>query len=172
MTVLNDISDPEEGLALLAERPREEIPEQAFLRQFWTFIFEEWRDGLRGDPLAFGRALLACSVLGKMRPYGLVNAVLAREVERMSPKDHQDHSYFAQHKARYEAVRALVDAGMSQGRAYDAAADLLAKEGARGEPRTMRESFEIIFDAGGERTSLTPIAAPGSGAIPSRNKPR
>ena len=153
--MLDDIQDPEAGLALLSKRPDEETPEQAHRRRFWTFLFNEWRDGLAGDTLAFLRTLLACNYEGEPPPRGLVNALIAREVERMSREERQDLAAMARHKARWEAMRAALAEGQSYEAARAAASVRLAGSDAAGEPRTVRESYEIINDAGGERASLT-----------------
>jgi hypothetical protein len=153
--MLDDIRDPEAGLALLSKRPDEETPEQSRRRRFWTFVFTEWRDGLAGDSLAFMRALLACSYRGEAPPRGLVDALIAREIERMSQEERQDHAAMTRHKARWEAMRAALAKGRSYEAARAAASARLASSDAAGEPRTVRESYEIINDAGGERASLT-----------------
>jgi hypothetical protein len=153
--ILDDIQDPEAGLALLSNCPAEETPEQSHRRRFWIFVFTEWRDGLAGDTLAFMRALLACSYQGEPPPRGLVDALIAREIERMSQEERQDHAAMARHKARWEAMRAALAEGLSYEGARAAASARLAGRDAAGEPRTVRESYEIINDAGGERASLT-----------------
>jgi hypothetical protein len=153
--MLDDILDPEVGLALLSNRPDEETPEQSQHRRFWTFVFKEWRDGLAGDTLAFLRALLACSYERVPPPRGLVDALIAREIERMAQEERQDHAAMARHKARWEAMRAALAEGLSYEGARAAASARLAGSNAAGEPRTVRESYEIINDAGGERATLT-----------------
>ena len=152
---LDHIRDPEAGLALLSNNPDEETPEQRQLRRFWTFVFEEWRDGLAGDTLAFHRALRACSYQGKPPPRGLLDDMIAREVERMSKEERRDQAALARHKKRWEAMRAALAEDLSYEDARAAASVNLARGNAWGEPRTVRESYEIINKAGGARASLT-----------------
>jgi hypothetical protein len=153
--ILDRVKDPEAGLVLLSKRPDEETAEQSHLRRFWTFVFEEWRDGTAGDTLAFMRALLACSYQGKPPPRGLVDALIAHEIEHMSQGERQDRAALARHKARWEAMEAALAEDLSHERARAAASARLASSDAAGEPRTVRESYEIINDAGGKRASLT-----------------
>jgi hypothetical protein len=152
--ILDDIRDPEAGLALLAKCPDKETPEQSRLRKFWTHVFTEWRDGLAGDRLAFLRALAACSLLGKPPPRGLVDALIAREIEQMSKEERQDHEALARHKARWQAMEAELVKGRSLERASAAVSESFASSDARGEPRSMRESYKIITKAGGARATL------------------
>jgi hypothetical protein len=155
--ILNRIRDPEEGLALLAKRPAdpaEETPESKHLRKFWTHVFTEWRDGLAGDTLAFMRALLACSHCHKPPPRGLIDAMIAQASKLMSPAEQRDHAALARHMVRWKAVQAALAEGRSYAGAREAASASLACSDAAGEPRTVRESYEIINDAGGARVSL------------------
>ena len=153
--IFDDIQDLEAGLALLSQRLDEETPEQAHRLRFWTFLFNEWRDGLAGDTLAFLRTLLACNYEGEPPPRGLVNALIAREVERMSREERQDLAAMHRHKARWKAMRAALAEGQPYEAARAAASARLAGSDAAGSSRTVRESYEIINEAGGERASLT-----------------
>jgi hypothetical protein len=153
-TVLEEIRDPEAGLALLAKRPDQETPQSRTLRRFWTFVFEGWRDGLAGDTLGFMRALLACNYCGKPPPRGLVDAMIAQASKLMSPEEQQDQVALARHKARWEAMQAELDKGLSLERSSAAASESLARSDARGEPRSLRESHRIIKKAGGARATL------------------
>ena len=153
--MFDNIQDPEAGLALLSKHPDEGTPEQIHRRRFWTFLFNQWRDGLAGDTIAFLRALLACNYEGEPPPRGLVNALFAREIERMAKEERQDHAAMHRHKARWKAMRAALAEGQSYETARAAASARLAGSDAAGLPRTVRESYEIINEAGGERASLT-----------------
>ena len=73
----------------------------------------------------------------------------------MSQEERQDHAAMARHKARWEAMRAALAEGLSHEGARAAASTTLFGSDAAGEPRTVRESYEIINDAGGKHASLT-----------------
>jgi hypothetical protein len=153
---LDDIRDPEAGLALIeSDWPDEGTPEQRQDRRAWIFLLKEWRDGLAGDTLAFMRALLVCHHLGEPPPYGLVMALTSHVANRLSPKERQDHAALARHRARWEAMQAALGEGLSYESARAAASARLFGSDAAGEPRMVRESHELINDAGGKRTSLT-----------------
>jgi hypothetical protein len=157
MTVnLDTVRDPEAGLALIESGwPDEGTPEQRRDRRAWIFVLKEWRDGLAGDTLAFMRALLVCHHLGEPPPYGLVMALTAHVANRLSSRERQDHAALARHRARWEAMQAALAEGRSYEDARAAASARLAGSDAAGEARTVRDSHELINDAGGKRTSLT-----------------
>src|SRR4029077_16712077 len=104
-----------------------------------------------------GSGSWACTALKQPKPppRGLVDALIAREIERMSQEERQDHAAMARHKARWEAMRAALAEGLSHEGARAAASTTLFGSDAAGEPRTVRESYEIINDAGGKHASLT-----------------
>jgi hypothetical protein len=153
---LDIIQDPEAGLAAIeSDWPDEGTPEQRRYRRAWIFVLKEWRDGLAGDTLAFMRALLVCHYLGEPPLYGLLMALTARVVEQMSKEEQQDHAALARHRARWKAMQAALAEGLSYESAREAASARLVGSDAAGLPRTVRESYEIINKAGGERASLT-----------------
>jgi hypothetical protein len=162
---LDAIADPETGLALLAQRPDDETPEQSRLRLFWQFQFMQWRDWLAGDVLAFARAQFCCSYLHQGPPRWLRKASLELCERRMSDGDKRTYGDLTDHLLRYQAVQSVrgrrpwdarnTSKSKVRGDAvWKAAAKLLAGNGVKCSGETVRKSYTLIKRAGGERVTL------------------
>src|SRR5262245_28165274 len=104
---LDDIQDPEAGLALLAkDDPPNETPESRKLRKFWQFQFECWRDWLAGDSLAIPRAIYCCRNENQRPPRWLMNASVEFAEQGLSDTERERQNDFARHYRRWEAVEA------------------------------------------------------------------
>src|SRR5262245_2385513 len=123
---LDDIQDPEAGLALLSKErtgwwggldafeiwggwPIEqssETPESRKLRKFWRFQFECWRDWLAGDSLAIPRAIYCCRIENQRPPRWLMDASVEFAEQGLSDTERERQNDFARHYRRWEAVEA------------------------------------------------------------------
>jgi hypothetical protein len=113
---LDQVGDPATGLTLLGQRPRRpETPEQKRMRLFWKFQFEQWRNWLNGDTLAFGRALYACSVLSRPPPRWLRDAGMKLSERGMSDAERRDQGNLQLHllSAAFRPASHLTFAGSS-----------------------------------------------------------
>jgi hypothetical protein len=151
--VLDNISDPEAGLALLAKAHRPDDPERERSLLFWTAQFRQWRQWLDGDTLAIARALHICTMLALPPPRWLYDASMKLCEQRMSPRERQDQERMGLHMMRYEAlVQAKV--GRTWAEAEAVAVEMLAVGDAEISTSTVRESYSIIKAAGGRDATL------------------
>jgi hypothetical protein len=163
---LDEIEDPEVGLALLSKRPSGETPEQALNLLFWQIQFTEWRNWLQGDVLAIARAIAICSI-GKSKkppPTWLSKAVGGLCLQHMSRHDKRAKRKMLEHFRRWETAE-LVRRGRAgdplnrnkkvRGDAvWEETAELLAGTIAKGDEETMRKSHQLIKRAGGSQATL------------------
>jgi hypothetical protein len=155
---LNEIEDPETGLALLAEAPAPQTPEQERTRLFWTEQFKQWRQWRAGDKLAFCRALVACQKCHKPPPRWLCDASLIA-VQGMTRAELREQAALSDHIRRWQAVQAARGLRPWDGRnnpkpgtwedAWAEAADRLGES-----DRTVRESYTLVQAAGGADITL------------------
>ena len=158
---LDDIQDPEAGLAALSKDPPNETPESRKLRKFWQFQFECWRDWLAGDSLAIPRAIYCCHVVGHPPPRWLVDASVEFAERGMSPKELERQNDFARHHRRWQAVEAAKRrnheqrvkyprrASLSREDPYEKAVEILSRDEAEPNVLTITGSHKLIQEAGG-----------------------
>src|SRR5262249_57859635 len=103
---LDDIRDPEAGLAALSKDPPNETPESRKLRKLWQFQFKCWRDWLAGDSLAIPRAIYCCRNENQRPPRWLMNASVEFAEQGLSDTERERQNDFARHYRRWEAVEA------------------------------------------------------------------
>jgi hypothetical protein len=149
-----DRLDPETGIQVLSRVPPDETLEQARKRLFWRFQSEQQRDWRAGDVLAPARALFACKALSKPPPHWLVEAFLAMIERRLSDAERRQYGDFTRHRLRWQAVKQCRDRGTSWDDSWLAAADMLAGTDASGSDETVRSSYKLIQNAGGEKATL------------------
>src|SRR5262249_15379862 len=103
---LDDIRDPEAGLAALSKDPPNETPESRKLRKLWQFQFKCWRDWLAGDSLAIPRAIYCCRNENQRPPRWLMDASVEFAEQGLSDTERERQNDFARHYRRWEAVEA------------------------------------------------------------------
>jgi len=157
---LDDILDPEQGLALISKEPPNETPEQRKLRRHWLYQFECWRDWLAGDSLAIPRAIYGCRVTHQPPPRWLIDASLQFAERGMLPKERDAQTDFARHHRRWELVQASIRrhdklqvesprrAGSFKEDPVERAAEILNRTEPAVSDDTIRDSHRFINDAG------------------------
>jgi hypothetical protein len=158
-TKLDQIEDPETGLALLSKRSGEETPEQEQKRIFWQFQFMQMRDWRAGDVLAVSRALTCCSLLKRPPPRWLRDAIDELCERNMSADEKRARRDGVKHFLRWQAVELVRGRYPGHPRNYkrkvhgDAvwteAAKLVASTDAEASAETVRKSHALIRRAGG-----------------------
>jgi hypothetical protein len=146
---LNQIEDPEAGLALLAKRPEGATPEQVLDLLFWHIQFTDWRDWLGGNRLAVAHAQMLCTLSKKPPPPWLSKAV---HMLCMSDVDQRACDDMRRHVLRWQAVE-LVCGRLpgdprnreKKGRGWlKEATELVAHTDANADSYTVRKSHALI----------------------------
>jgi hypothetical protein len=167
-TRLDDIQDPEVGLALVSGEPPNDTPEQRMVRKFWRSQFEQWRDWKAGDSLAIPRAIHCCRITNRPPPRWLDEASVESAERRMSSDERERQNDFARHLARWEAVVASHQRERElRAKSPDAPhvswadhferaaeAEILSREGAVADSTTVGGSYKLIQRAGGRNATL------------------
>src|SRR5262245_22047037 len=163
---LDDILDPEQGLALISKEPPNETPEQRKLRRHWLYQFECWRDWLAGDSLAIPRAIYGCRVTHQPPPRWLIDASLQFAERGMLPKERDAQTDFARHHRRWELVQASIRrhdklqvesprrSGSFKEDPVERAAEILNRSEPAVSDDTIRDSHRFINDAGGAHATF------------------
>jgi len=164
--ILNEIQDPETGLALLAKRPEGATPEQAHHLLFWQIQFMQWRDWLSGDVLAVGRATASCALSRKPVPFWLSRAINELCMQHMSPHEKAVYINMRKHSIRWE-VAELEQRRRRRGdlrnrkkktrgdTGWEAATvEKLAGTNAECGEETVKKSHQLIQRAGGAQVTL------------------
>jgi len=163
---LDDIQDPEAGLAALSKDPPNETPESRKLRKFWQFQFECWRDWLAGDSLAIPRAIYCCRITHQPPPRWLVDASLQFAERGMFPKERDTQTDFARHHRRWELVEASIRrhdklqvgsprrADSFKEDPVERAAEIWNQTEPAVSDDTIRDSHRLINEAGGVRATF------------------
>ena len=159
--VLDLITDPEEGIALLSKDPPDETPEQRRLRKFWLFQFECWRNWQAGDSTAFVRAVIHCRAEHQPPLRWLCNASLEFLEQGISRLEQKGQTAFLMHHARWTAVSAMKRriaelrkkfprrADTSRQNPFEQAAEIRERAGDTVTANTIETSYQLIEDAGG-----------------------
>jgi hypothetical protein len=161
---LDHIEDPETGLALLANRPGEETPEQALNRLFWQDQFTHWQNWRAGDVTAVWYALCSCALSRRPPPTWLCKAV-GKLCERcLSDDEKRAYGDLKKHIRRWEAVEVVrgqypgdprnYKRGMLGDAVWEEAAKLVADTDAEALADTVRKSYALIKNAGGHDVTL------------------
>jgi hypothetical protein len=152
--VVLDGLDPAQGLALLREDRPEDTPEQRRRRLFWRFMFEQQISWMAGDTLAISKCLLTCRIHHEPLPRWLADATIALICNRMPAAEQRQQSDFAIHKMRWKAVRESRAQHMTWERCWPSASDMLDGTEAGGSEETIRKSYELIQNSGGDGATL------------------
>ena len=161
--ILDEIQDPEVGLALLAKRPEGATPEQAHDLLFWQIQFTQWRDWRAGNVQAVTVAVLSCALNKKPLPLWLNRAINELCEQRMSRRDKDAPRNMRVHFIRWE--KAELEYRQRQGDPrnrkkkigdadWAAAAARLAGTDAACSAETVKKSHQLIKRAGGARATL------------------
>jgi hypothetical protein len=169
-----DKLDPVVGYELLAKPPDhgQETPEQKRKRLFWHHMFRCQLAWEAGDSLAITRAVIFCQEFHEPSPSWLVHAITELVGRRMSDDERREQTALMMHKLRWRAVTVLrgpkrlsYDRGkqklcevdvpkLTWEKCWSGAAGMLDGTEARGRAATIRASYMLIKNAGGERTTL------------------
>jgi hypothetical protein len=163
--ILDEIQDPEAGLALLSKRPKGETPEQTLNLLFWHLQFTYWRDWRAGNVRAVSNALLVCALGIKRPPPTWLNRAVHELCKRCTPDDEKRaYGDLAKHRLRWQAVELVRgrfpgDPRNRKKKAHgDAvwveAAKLVADTDAKASAETVRKSHTLIRRAGGMNATL------------------
>jgi hypothetical protein len=163
--ILDEIQDPEAGLALLAKLPTgEETPEQAHKRTFWQFQFTQWQGWRAGDLLAVPHALTGCSILNRPPPRWLCEASLELFKRSLSDDEKRAYGDLNKHFLRWKAVEQVRGRLLGDPRyhkkpvhgdtVWREAAKLVAGKGIKRGTTTMKKSHSLIKRAGGGVVTL------------------
>lgn len=164
-TDLDDIRDPEIGLALLAKgNGQPQAPEQNRTRLFWRFQFMQWKAWIAGDRLAICLALYACKVFSKPPPRWLLEASMDFAERGMTPGERREQGKLQEHLLRWEAVKLVRGQRPFDGRnrdnpsswndAWAEAAEMLAMKRAAVSADTVKASYALVQAAGGKDITL------------------
>jgi hypothetical protein len=136
--------------------------QRAFARRL-DLLGHDWREG---DLLAAAEAARLCRLYRQPPPPWLVDAIAALVDQHMTDAEKRGRRALAIHLARWEAVKELRerrqqlleehgdDRGTSWERVWPAVSDILNNTAAAGSEETVRASYKLIQDAGGERAML------------------
>jgi hypothetical protein len=148
------IEDPESGLALLANRPSEETPEQALEYLFWQDQFMHWQRWRAGDVTAAWYALCSCALCRRRPPTWLCKAV-GRLCERcLSDDEKRAYGGLKKHIQRWEAGELVRKKGVQGDDVWAEAAKLVTGTDAEALADTVRKSHALIKAAGGHDVTL------------------
>jgi hypothetical protein len=172
--------DPATGYARLSNPPRDrqETPEEQRTRLFWLFMFGQQLAWQAGDTLAIARAIATCRILHRPPPLWLANAIVAFVDIRMPAAERKQQDALWIHMLRWKIVKKMraqlcgrldwfehkikrrieqysdAHGMLSWDKCWRAVSEILTGTEAGGGGETMRASYKLIQNAGGERTTL------------------
>jgi hypothetical protein len=160
--ILDQIEDPEIGLARIADRPSGETPEQTYDFLFWQIQFTEQRNWLQGDAVAIWRAGASCHLSRKSPPAWLCKAIGELCMRYMSADDKRAYRKMQEHFLRWETVESvrrqtLKDPRKKKNRdndVWEKAAKLIPNTDAKPSGETVRKSHQLIKRAGGSQVTF------------------